>query len=81
MLATGLRRQLVLDVINTPFKIKSESSADRQVLVAGFIEGFQRALWVATACMAFATVACSLLVKQIYLDRAHGKGTKAVGSK
>jgi hypothetical protein len=83
MLATGLPRATVLSIIKVPLDLKSSalSDRDRDILLEGFIRGFQRALWVAASCMAFATAACFLLLRQINLDQAHGKGAKVPGGK
>jgi hypothetical protein len=76
MLATGLPRDIVLDIINVPFRLRSGglAEAERSILIAGFIKGFQVAFYVA-----FATILAFALIKQIDLDQAHG-GKRRSGS-
>jgi hypothetical protein len=79
MLATGLPRATVLDVIQIPYNIRSDdiSVTDRALLIEGFVRGFQVAFYVAGATMAAATAAVFVLVKQINLDQAHRKADLA----
>jgi hypothetical protein len=75
MLATGLPRSLVLEVIHAPFRLKSGtlSPSDRDMLVAGFLRGFQTAFQVSAALMAFTTAAAFFLIRHIDLRLAHGR--------
>jgi hypothetical protein len=81
MLATGLPRDIVLDIINVPFRLRSGglAEAERSILIAGFIKGFQVAFYVAASLMAFATILAFALIEQIDLDQAHG-GKRRSGS-
>jgi hypothetical protein len=78
MLESGVPRETVLDVINIPYKLRSNniSEADRVALVAGFIKGFQIVFYVSASLMALATLIVVGLVRNIPLSSAHTKSVE-----
>jgi hypothetical protein len=75
MLESGVPRETVLDVINVPYKLRSNtiSETDRVALVAGFIKGFQMVFYVSASLMALATLVAIGLIRNIPLSSAHTK--------
>jgi hypothetical protein len=79
MLATSVPRDIVLQVINTPYYLKSSNltEAERAILIKGFIKGFQASFYVCSGLMAASTVAAFVLIKHIPLATAHSKAGNA----